>query len=70
MILKWYALNICSELFSPFFQEEAADEEVNKVVDEIVMGVKSTKAPLNKLGPETKEEDVDELQGRLGALKQ
>jgi hypothetical protein len=46
--------------------DEAADEEVDKVLEEITLGLKTTTTPRHELPVEEKEED---LEARLGALK-
>jgi len=52
--------------------EEAADEEVEKVMEELTMGLKNTSVATGTLpGKKSKEEadDLGELEARLGALK-
>jgi len=53
--------------------EEAADEEVEKVMEELTMGLKNASVATGKLpAKKSKEEDADdlgELEARLGALK-
>lgn len=53
--------------------EEAAEEELNKVIDEIIMPLKATSVPARGVAIEendnAKDEDLTDLQARLGALK-
>jgi len=51
--------------------EEAADEEVEKVMEELTMGLKTANVATGPLPSKSqeKEEDMDELEARLGALK-
>ncbi len=48
--------------------EDAADEEIDKVLEEITMGVKSARVVKEDL-PQEQKEDMTDLQARLGALK-
>lgn len=63
------------ETLSPEDEEldQAADEEVDKVIEEITMGVKTARVATNDLPKQEKEEeeeeDLSDLQSRLGALK-
>jgi len=48
--------------------EEAADEEVNKILEEITMGVKAAPVARGEL-PKQEKEGMEDLEARLGALK-
>jgi len=55
--------------------EEEADEELNKVIEEITLGVKSTQVasqaiPTASKEEETEDNDMKDLEKRLGALKE
>lgn len=47
--------------------EEAADEEVNKIIDELTVGL--TTAKVSKELPAGEKEEESDLSARLGALK-
>jgi len=49
--------------------EEAADEEVEKVMEELTMGLKTASVANSTLPSQVAKEDVDDLEARLGALK-
>jgi len=49
--------------------EEAADEEVEKIMEEVTMGVKAAPVASHRLPQAEKEEDMGDLEARLGALK-
>jgi len=55
--------------------DELAEEEVDKVLEELTMGIKTAKVSTEELptakktGTKSKEEDMSDLEARLGALK-
>jgi len=50
--------------------DEAADEEVDKVLEELTIGLKSANVATDALSSKgSKEENMDDLETRLGALK-
>jgi len=49
--------------------EEAADEEVEKVLEELTIGLKTAHVATDSLPKGEKEESMNELEARLGALK-
>eukprot|EP01114_Cavostelium_apophysatum_P004019 TRINITY_DN1415_c0_g1_i2.p1 TRINITY_DN1415_c0_g1~~TRINITY_DN1415_c0_g1_i2.p1 ORF type:complete len:204 (+),score=80.96 TRINITY_DN1415_c0_g1_i2:171-782(+) len=50
--------------------DEAADEELEKIVEEVVMGVRTAKVVKDELPQDDEKEDLGDLEARLGALKQ
>jgi len=49
--------------------EEAADEEVEKILEELTIDLKTAKVATGSLPKESKEENIEDLEARLGALK-